>query len=252
VTLEYMLMQAYGIEFGNVSGPAWVSDNSDDRALYTVTGLIPPDTSAEQFKLMLQNLLAERFHLTLHHGTKEYAGYDLVVSEAGAKIRKYVPQPDAGNADGGGQGPDADGFPRLKPNASVATLGPRVNAGWGMFRSRYRMSMTDFASALVAPIKESSGIEMGATNARVADKTGLTGVYEFTLGFAGTIILSKATPPSSGGGDTPVPAVSDPGEVGPTLFNALEKQLGLKLVKAKNVPVDILVIDHADKVPTEN
>ncbi|HEY6346852.1 MAG TPA: TIGR03435 family protein [Bryobacteraceae bacterium] len=38
---------------------------------------------------------------------------------------------------------------------------------------------------------------------------------------------------------------------GPNIFTALEKQLGLKLEKGKR-PVDFLVIDQADKVPTEN
>jgi uncharacterized protein (TIGR03435 family) len=39
---------------------------------------------------------------------------------------------------------------------------------------------------------------------------------------------------------------------GPTWSEALEKQLGLKLVKVKRIPVDVLVIDHVDKVPAEN
>jgi uncharacterized protein (TIGR03435 family) len=51
--------------------------------------------------------------------------------------------------------------------------------------------------------------------------------------------------------DGAVQSAADPGD-GPSLLNALEKQLGLKLVKTRNVPVDIIVIDHADKVPTEN
>ena len=115
-----------------------------------------------------------------------------------------------------------------------------------MVRSRHRQSMADFARSLGASINESSGLERDATRPRVTDKTGLAGVYEFTLGFAGIVIVPGAVETSSGAG------AGDPGEVGPTLFNAMEKQLGLKLVKVKNVAEDILVIDHADKVPTEN
>jgi uncharacterized protein (TIGR03435 family) len=47
----------------------------------------------------------------------------------------------------------------------------------------------------------------------------------------------------------PAAAAQDPGSGLPNIFNALEKQLGLKLVKVKDVPVDMLVIDHAEKVP---
>ncbi len=76
---------------------------------------------------------------------------------------------------------------------------------------------------------------------RFVDNTGLDGAYEFTLEFEGSmlpgIVMNGGRVPSVGG---------------PTLFTALEKQLGLKLVKAKGVPVDVLVIDHVDRVPTEN
>jgi uncharacterized protein (TIGR03435 family) len=72
---------------------------------------------------------------------------------------------------------------------------------------------------------------------RVVDKTGLTGKYDFTLEY---------------GLPTAVAAARDPVVVGPTLFAALENQLGLKLVKSKSVPLVILVVDHWDKVPTED
>ncbi len=75
------------------------------------------------------------------------------------------------------------------------------------------------------------------------DKTGLTGLYEFRLEFEGTTAIPGAAPP---------PAVDalDPGAGGPNLFTALEKQLGLKLVKMKAVPVDLLIVDRLDKTPT--
>jgi uncharacterized protein (TIGR03435 family) len=64
----------------------------------------------------------------------------------------------------------------------------------------------------------------------VVDKTGLTGNYDFTLSFA--------------------PA-NDPNSSLPDFFTALQEQLGLKL-ESQKVPVDFLVIDHIDKIPTEN
>jgi uncharacterized protein (TIGR03435 family) len=65
--------------------------------------------------------------------------------------------------------------------------------------------------------------------ARVIDKTGLTGRYDFTLEYAG--LGDDAT--------------------GPNVFSAIEKQLGLKLDKSR-APLDVIVIDHIDKVPVEN
>jgi uncharacterized protein (TIGR03435 family) len=70
-----------------------------------------------------------------------------------------------------------------------------------------------------------------ATGRTVVDKTGLTGWYDIDL---------KWTPDDQQG--TP--------DAGPTLFTALEEQLGLKLVPSKG-PVDVIVVDHIER-PTEN
>ncbi len=64
----------------------------------------------------------------------------------------------------------------------------------------------------------------------VVDKTGLTGIYDFRLSYAPT---------------------NDPSSSLPDLFTALQEQLGLKL-ESQKVPVEMLVVDHADKIPTEN
>jgi uncharacterized protein (TIGR03435 family) len=64
----------------------------------------------------------------------------------------------------------------------------------------------------------------------VVDKTGLTGIYDFTLSYA---------------------TANDPNSNLPDLFTAVQEQFGLKLVPQK-VPVDMIVIDHVDKIPTEN
>jgi len=58
--------------------------------------------------------------------------------------------------------------------------------------------------------------------------------------------IAASKPPD---GSASGPVATDPGEIGPSLFTALEKQLGLKLVKVKSVPVDMLVVDSVDKVP---
>jgi uncharacterized protein (TIGR03435 family) len=80
----------------------------------------------------------------------------------------------------------------------------------------------------------------------VTDKTGLSGLYEFRLAFEGT--LPDIPVPTDASGSL---AAADPGE-GPDLFTALEKQLGLRLLKRRNVASSVFVIDQVDKVPTEN
>ena len=75
----------------------------------------------------------------------------------------------------------------------------------------------------------------------VIDKTGLTGKYDFHLEF----VPETKTPGVSGAGDPNAPP-----SVGPSIFEALQQQLGLRLELAKG-PVDILVIDHVER-PSEN
>jgi len=90
----------------------------------------------------------------------------------------------------------------------------------------------------------------------VTDMTGLKGTYDFTLDFApddgtrmgrGMPMMMPPPPPGEGGGGANPPEAPN----GPSLYTALEEQLGLKLEPRKG-PVDLLVIDHAEKVPTEN
>jgi uncharacterized protein (TIGR03435 family) len=106
-----------------------------------------------------------------------------------------------------------------------------------------------------AVISLSNGLPATAPKPRVADKTGLTGIYEFKVGFEASSRISSGSPlgppPVAPGADA-AGNLGDPGAGGPTVFGALEKQLGLRLVKTKGVPVDVIVIDQADKLPTEN
>jgi len=109
----------------------------------------------------------------------------------------------------------AKGGPRLEKATEPGTTSP----GGGMIRGTMEMSL--LASYLSS-----------ITGRRVIDQTGLTGPYTFSL---------KWTPDDR-------PATGDTSA--PSLVTAIQEQLGLKLESTKG-PVEILVIDHAEK-PTEN
>jgi uncharacterized protein (TIGR03435 family) len=245
VFLVQLLTMAYGVGQDQISGPDWLTQGQR----YNVTATMRPDTTKAQFALMLQRLLVERFHLALHHEGKQISGYDLVVAQGGPKMKPSPPDggsapASAGRAEEGPAGRAQDhtdqmGFPLLPPGRSWAAA-----YQGGMVRVTARMTMSQFAERVGLLVNESNGAVLGDPEPRVTDKTGLAGKYDFTLEFAGLL---------------PAPAniaamlrASQPEAGGPTVFAALEKQLGLKLVKGNNASLDILVIDHIEKIPTAN
>ncbi len=103
-----------------------------------------------------------------------------------------------------------------------------------------RFPISDLAKVLAIPLGALAGNMLSA--APVTDKTGLAGKYDFTLEFEGYMGPGGAFPPAAADGAS---------ATAPTLPEALELQLGLKL-EEKKAPLDVLVIEHVDKVPGEN
>jgi hypothetical protein len=96
--------------------------------------------------------------------------------------------------------------------------------------------------------------DFAARKARVIDKMGLTGKYDFTLEFAcqGCRGLGANMAMANGvAADSPASAESG-GSGLPNVFVAVEKQIGLKLVKTKDLPLEVIVVDRVGRVPTGN
>lgn len=75
VWLERVLEVGYDFPTDRISGPGWLNTER-----YNIVATVPTGTTAGDFKLMVQNLLADRFKLTLHHETKEVPGYVLEIA----------------------------------------------------------------------------------------------------------------------------------------------------------------------------
>jgi len=186
-----------------------------------------------KFRLMLQSLPAERFHLVLRHQSQTRPGYELVVAEGGPKIQRWTPPQNPAPFRLGEM--DARGFSKLDPaQPSGVAFSMSMAGGPEHIRMTHRSSMPQFCRALSAHISSSNGV-------------GLDGVYEFTLEFTGTMSAPGMMPAEA----NDLSAAKEPSDA-PNIFAAVEKQLGLKLRKLKSVTVEVLVIYRADKVPTEN
>jgi uncharacterized protein (TIGR03435 family) len=209
----------------------------DQHFRFNISANVQPGATKEQAHEMLLNLLKERFHLTYHTEKKDFDLYTLVVAKGGPKLKEAAPA--EGTPPEAPQPPprDRDGFPQLPPGIRRAS----GVTDHGVTRQAFRMyTMQDFLGMLRGSLGSS----------RLADKTGLTGKYDFTLEF------SRAGLPGPMlnniyGSLPPVPVENEDPSGGPTLFNALEKQLGLKLEKSKT-QLDVMMVDHMDKRPIEN
>jgi uncharacterized protein (TIGR03435 family) len=208
-SLETLLLLAYGVRrdrSDRLSGPAWLRTETFD-----IMAKVPEGATQDQLPLMLQNLLTERFKLALHRETKEVDGYALEVAKNGPNAKLKDPAVAKSEL-------DKDGFPKLAPGVHGA----------------YSLKSDRSAARVVAiqlPMAEIAKLfRQAAGGVDVADKTGLTGVYNVTLYF------------SQGG------TIEDPAG---NFKATLQKELGLRLEKTR-VPTDVLIVDHIEKVPTEN
>ena len=77
-----------------------VALNAATRDMYDITATMPSETTRQEFQLMLQNLLVERFQIRFHHETRTYPGYELVVAPGGTKLKESVNPGDAGPSHG--------------------------------------------------------------------------------------------------------------------------------------------------------
>ena len=200
-----------------VGGPEWIdSDRFDITAKAS-----RPFAQQEEARKMLQALLAERFGLVTHAETREVPVYVLALARKdgalGPQMKKSDLDCDALMAavTAGGKMPD-----RL-PNGNLP-CGISVRPAQGMVVAS-PASMEQFTRNLV-----------GGVGRIVVDKTGLRGYYDFTLNFS-----PEGPPPAPG-----APAGPPPDSTAPSLFTAVQEQLGLKLEPGRE-PIQVLVIDRA-------
>lgn len=244
VELIQMLMKAWNVEYYRIDGPAWLKATARERDWYNITATMPPETTKQQFQSMLQNLLMERFQIKLHHETRTYPGYELVVAPGGPKLSEPA-NPDAPEPDRGPTGKTGgDGF-LLLPTGHGKGVRMSSSGVYAKFQDCTIAELID--PYLRSFIQQSTGAE---TN-HIVDNTGLTGKYDYTLKFDTHGLDSSVVVGAGVRAASSADSASDPSGL-PDLFHALEKQLGLRLVKSKGFPLDTLVIDHIEKIPAEN
>lgn len=221
VSLQMLIGTAYGVEENRISGaPSWANSEKYDIEAKMDSSVaddlrkLSEDQRTPARQRMLQALLADRFKLRLRRENKDLPVYELVIAKNGPKLHKAK----TGDTYTNGV-KDSDGRP--------AGTGTWINGdniiGQGI---------------PISDLVEELSQRLGRT---VVDKTGLGGRYDFEL---------KWTPDESQGAMFRGPESPQADISGPSIFTAIQQQLGLRL-ESKKGHVEILVIDHVER-PSEN
>jgi uncharacterized protein (TIGR03435 family) len=223
VPARFLITFAYQLQsFQLIDGPDWLANDRFD-ILAKIEGdppPTPPGAGPDPMMFAVRTLLADRFKLVMHTETRDLDIYALVMARPGGKpgpALKPSTTDCAAELKNGRRGGPPPG-----PNDPV-TCGSRQNFGRVKFGG---MPLSIFANGI-----------SGQLGRMVIDRTGLTGNWDFELTFAPDRPLG-ALPPG-----VELPPV-DPNA--PTLFTAVQEQLGLKLESTKG-PVDVQVIDSVER-----
>jgi len=228
-----LIIRAYQLQqFQLIGGPAWLANDRFDIIAKAEGDATPPQTN-----LMLRALLADRFKLVVHTETRELPVYHLVKARPDGNLGPALKPAavDCGAGRGrGGPPAGAPGGPGPVPGPAAGAAGCMMMIGPGRITVGGQP-----LSALV----NSLATQVGRP---VYDKTGLTGSFDVALSFMAEAGRGgPAGPPPPG-----APPLPPPDPDAPSLFTALQEQLGLKL-EAERGPVEVIVIDSVEQ-PTED
>lgn len=219
--IKFILQYAYHLPSGSgdlISGaPAWASsagfdiDAKEDDVLAARIEAMTLDERGEVLRPMIQALLADRFALKAHYETRERPVLAMTVAKRGSRLT-----------------------PTSKAVESAGAAGP---PRWGGLHNNGQGEM-EGRGATLEMLANVLGAQPEVGDRVIVNETGMVGTYDFTL---------KWTPEAGAGASS---EKSNAGVSGPSLFTALEEQLGLKMASRKE-PVKVLVIEHLER-PSEN
>ena len=252
MSLADLIRIAYKVKAYQITGPDWMKSQRFD-----ILAKMPEGANKDQVPEMLQALLADRFKLTIHRDKKEQAVYALVVGKGGPKLKESPPDPAPAPADKDDKamtiaiekGPvsiSREGRGAVVNGGPMGTTRVSMGPNGVMHMESTKVTLPDFADLISRFVDRP-----------VVDTTGLKGTYQIGVDLSMDDMRNMARaagmtlPPQGGGAEpakSPGDAASEPS--GTSIFTTVQ-QLGLKL-EPRKLPVDMIVVDHLEKTPTEN
>jgi uncharacterized protein (TIGR03435 family) len=228
-TLRMLIQGAYAPSYQMegliVGGPGWINTDRFD-----IDAKMAPGTTADDMRTMAQALLADRFKLAAHAETRDLQVYALVLARGDGKLGPKMRPSDV----------DCEALRAARANGTAPSVGP-PRAGEPMPPCTTRLNFGPLSRI------DSSGMRLAqlvgllslSTGRPVVDRTGLSGDFAVSVEFVSEPGAgSQLGPPASSTGAPPPDA--------PSLFTALQEQLGLKL-DSRREPTEVLVIDRAEQ-----
>lgn len=217
VPLRVMVSVAYKTRPSQIiGGPSW-----SDSANFDIQGKADEAAGTDRMLLMLQALLEDRFQLKIHREVRDGPVYELTIARGGHRMKPASCIPF-----------DPNHLPlQAAPGEAQVDYCGRMSRGGGDARRTVDAKGVDLVQAIGLLVPSLTGFLSEALDRTVIDKTGLTGAFDFHLEWEPQRTSSALLPDDSGA---------------PSIFTAVQEQLGLKLGAAKG-PVEFLVIDRAEK-----
>jgi uncharacterized protein (TIGR03435 family) len=226
--LRGIIQIAYGIQQPAklVGVPDWTITERFD-----IVGRTAGNASGDEIRLMLQSLLVDRFKLVARRDTRPLDAYALVLARKDGRLGDHL-RPSTSNCTPpptvAGAGARSNGGQPTTAPASADMCGPRTGGAGRLILEG-------------SPIAQFTSLLALTAGRAIVNKTGLTGRYDIDL----TYVPER---PGPGFATDNAPAANDPNA--PSLFTALQEQLGLKLERDQQ-PQDVLVIERVER-PTED
>lgn len=218
-TLRTLVRNAYGLQDVQISGgPSWINTDRFD-----ITAKAEGNPPTPQMWLMVRTLLQERFKLRVHTETRELPIYALVMARSDRRLGSQLRSRPEGGCDSRPQA--------VLPDSKSPNQCGRLGAGLGSLNFR-GVTMEAVAKLGLGP----------RVDRLVFDRTGLSGIFDVDLEWtpeAEPFVSAAALPPG-------LPVPPPPSTSGPSLFTALQEQLGLKLESARGRG-EVLVIDSVER-----
>lgn len=226
---------AWQVKDYQVVGPEWIATDRFD-----IVAKLPAGANSDQVQEMLQNLLTDRFKITFHHDTKEFAVYALVPAKSGIKLKETAPDATTDSA-----APKSN----LNVTASGSAAGVFVDLGQGAWYSfadnkltGHKLNMTRIADTLSRymdkPVVDMTGAPVN-TN------------YDFSFEISADDYRTMLIRTALRNGVTLPPGAEKLADAPTDTLSAAMEASGLRL-ESRKAPQDVMVIDHADKTPGDN